>query len=172
MYVIFGELWLECFSDNMDDMDEFRRLIVVQNTHKCVFNLIIIFGKQCTATNLLDHSLNSTRLPTSSQTTMPICTTCAQYVPYLYTVYQSAHNLRLEQCVSTWSFFISLLSWHVCNLENSRTAKTLRIPMSNTTPWLFCWTLSFLRGTSSGIFCTIAVTLRATLRNRQMRNPR
>ncbi|KNZ73368.1 Protein arv1 [Termitomyces sp. J132] len=30
---------------------------------------------------------------------MPICTTCTSYVPYLYTEYESAYNLRLEQCV-------------------------------------------------------------------------
>lgn len=30
---------------------------------------------------------------------MPICTTCTHQLPYLYTVYESAHNLRLEQCV-------------------------------------------------------------------------
>lgn len=30
---------------------------------------------------------------------MPICTTCTQPLPHLYTLYQSAHNLRLEQCV-------------------------------------------------------------------------
>ncbi|KAF8589895.1 Arv1-domain-containing protein [Ramaria rubella] len=29
---------------------------------------------------------------------MPICTTCTAPVEHLYTVYQSAHNLRLEQC--------------------------------------------------------------------------
>lgn len=31
--------------------------------------------------------------------TMPICTTCTNFIPYLYTVYESAYNLRLEQCV-------------------------------------------------------------------------
>lgn len=30
---------------------------------------------------------------------MPLCTTCTRYIPYLYTVYESAFNLRLEQCV-------------------------------------------------------------------------
>lgn len=30
---------------------------------------------------------------------MPICIHCTAPVPYLYTVYQSAHNVRLEQCV-------------------------------------------------------------------------
>jgi hypothetical protein len=34
-----------------------------------------------------------------AQRPMPICTTCTHPAPYLYTVYQSAHNLRLEQCV-------------------------------------------------------------------------
>ncbi|KLO13036.1 Arv1-domain-containing protein [Schizopora paradoxa] len=29
---------------------------------------------------------------------MPICTTCTEFIPYLYTVYESADNLRLEQC--------------------------------------------------------------------------
>ena len=31
---------------------------------------------------------------------MPLCTTCTQPLPHLYTVYQSAHNVRLERCVS------------------------------------------------------------------------
>lgn len=30
---------------------------------------------------------------------MPICTNCTHAVPYLYTVYNSQDNLRLEQCV-------------------------------------------------------------------------
>lgn len=30
---------------------------------------------------------------------MPICTACTAPVDYLYTEYQTAHNLRLEQCV-------------------------------------------------------------------------
>ncbi|KAI0053234.1 Arv1-domain-containing protein [Auriscalpium vulgare] len=29
---------------------------------------------------------------------MPLCTNCAHPVPHLYTVYQSAHNVRLSQC--------------------------------------------------------------------------
>ncbi|KAF9031515.1 Arv1-domain-containing protein [Hymenopellis radicata] len=35
---------------------------------------------------------------------MPICTTCTRHVPYLYTVYESAYNLRLEQCPSCGAF--------------------------------------------------------------------
>ncbi|KAI0926186.1 hypothetical protein AcW1_008419 [Taiwanofungus camphoratus] len=35
---------------------------------------------------------------------MPICTTCTQPTPYLYTVYQSAYNLRLEQCTVCHAF--------------------------------------------------------------------
>ncbi|KAH8118140.1 Arv1-domain-containing protein [Phellopilus nigrolimitatus] len=35
---------------------------------------------------------------------MPICTTCTYKIPYLYTVYQSAHNLRLEQCPKCLNF--------------------------------------------------------------------
>ncbi|KAI0303783.1 Arv1-domain-containing protein [Multifurca ochricompacta] len=31
---------------------------------------------------------------------MPLCTNCAQAVPYLYTVYHSVNNVRLEQCPS------------------------------------------------------------------------
>ena len=31
---------------------------------------------------------------------MPICIHCGQPTPYLYTVYQSAYNFRLEQCVN------------------------------------------------------------------------
>ncbi|KAI0635866.1 Arv1-like family-domain-containing protein [Trametes polyzona] len=31
---------------------------------------------------------------------MPICTSCAQPTPYLYTVYDSAYNFRLEQCTA------------------------------------------------------------------------
>lgn len=30
---------------------------------------------------------------------MPLCTNCAQAIPYLYTVYHSVNNVRLEQCV-------------------------------------------------------------------------
>lgn len=37
-------------------------------------------------------------------TCMPICTHCTQYLPFLYTVYESAYNLRLEQCVSNELF--------------------------------------------------------------------
>ncbi|KAF7312018.1 hypothetical protein MIND_00213700 [Mycena indigotica] len=29
---------------------------------------------------------------------MPICTTCTTTLPFLYTIYESEHNLRLEQC--------------------------------------------------------------------------
>ncbi|KAJ7056738.1 Arv1-like family-domain-containing protein [Mycena amicta] len=29
---------------------------------------------------------------------MPICTTCTSAIPFLYTVYESEYNLRLEQC--------------------------------------------------------------------------
>ncbi len=32
-------------------------------------------------------------------TTMPICTSCTEPASYLYTVYGSQYNLRLEQCV-------------------------------------------------------------------------
>ncbi|KAJ7163872.1 Arv1-like family-domain-containing protein [Mycena crocata] len=35
---------------------------------------------------------------------MPICTTCTSSVPFLYTVYESAYNLRLEQCPNCHSF--------------------------------------------------------------------
>ncbi|KAJ7470794.1 Arv1-like family-domain-containing protein [Mycena latifolia] len=35
---------------------------------------------------------------------MPICTTCTTRVPYLYTVYESSYNLRLEQCANCHSF--------------------------------------------------------------------
>ncbi|KZT07616.1 Arv1-domain-containing protein [Laetiporus sulphureus 93-53] len=35
---------------------------------------------------------------------MPICTSCTHPVPYLYTVYQSAYNLRLEQCPACHAF--------------------------------------------------------------------
>ncbi|KAJ4480191.1 Arv1-domain-containing protein [Lentinula aciculospora] len=35
---------------------------------------------------------------------MPVCTTCTSWLPYLYTVYQSAYNLRLEQCPNCHSF--------------------------------------------------------------------
>ncbi|KAH9994866.1 Arv1-like family-domain-containing protein [Russula vinacea] len=31
---------------------------------------------------------------------MPLCTNCAQAIPYLYTVYHSVNNVRLEQCPS------------------------------------------------------------------------
>ncbi|OCH94817.1 Arv1-domain-containing protein [Obba rivulosa] len=35
---------------------------------------------------------------------MPICTSCTHPTPYLYTVYESAHNLRLEQCTACHAF--------------------------------------------------------------------
>ncbi|KAE9384654.1 Arv1-domain-containing protein [Gymnopus androsaceus JB14] len=35
---------------------------------------------------------------------MPVCTTCTQGLPFLYTVYQSAYNLRLEQCPNCHNF--------------------------------------------------------------------
>ncbi|KAI0775264.1 Arv1-domain-containing protein [Trametes elegans] len=35
---------------------------------------------------------------------MPICTSCAQRTPYLYTVYDSAYNFRLEQCTTCHAF--------------------------------------------------------------------
>ncbi|KAF8194675.1 Arv1-like family-domain-containing protein [Pholiota molesta] len=35
---------------------------------------------------------------------MPICTTCTNITPYLYTVYESEYNLRLEQCPSCHEF--------------------------------------------------------------------
>ncbi|KXN82975.1 Protein arv1 [Leucoagaricus sp. SymC.cos] len=35
---------------------------------------------------------------------MPICTTCTTYTPFLYTVYESAYNLRLEQCLKCHAF--------------------------------------------------------------------
>ncbi|PPQ98016.1 hypothetical protein CVT26_003078 [Gymnopilus dilepis] len=35
---------------------------------------------------------------------MPICTTCTNPTPYLYTVYESEYNLRLEQCPKCLQF--------------------------------------------------------------------
>lgn len=35
---------------------------------------------------------------------MPICVTCTEPIPHLYTVYESAYNLRLEQCGICLSF--------------------------------------------------------------------
>ncbi|KAI0314303.1 Arv1-like family-domain-containing protein [Amylostereum chailletii] len=35
---------------------------------------------------------------------MPLCIHCTQPVPYLYTIYQSARNVRLEQCPSCHAF--------------------------------------------------------------------
>ncbi|KAH9838438.1 Arv1-domain-containing protein [Rhodofomes roseus] len=35
---------------------------------------------------------------------MPICTSCTHPTPYLYTVYESAYNLRLEQCTACHAF--------------------------------------------------------------------
>ncbi|KAI4525448.1 Arv1-domain-containing protein [Schizophyllum commune Loenen D] len=35
---------------------------------------------------------------------MPICTTCTAAVPFLYTVYESAYNLRLEECTHCHAF--------------------------------------------------------------------
>ncbi|KAF8736716.1 hypothetical protein AX14_014123 [Amanita brunnescens Koide BX004] len=35
---------------------------------------------------------------------MPICTTCTSYAPFIYTVYESAYNLRLEECTKCHAF--------------------------------------------------------------------
>lgn len=35
---------------------------------------------------------------------MPICTSCTNYVPFLYTVYESAYNLRLQECTKCHAF--------------------------------------------------------------------
>ncbi|KAL4062888.1 Arv1-like family-domain-containing protein [Scleroderma yunnanense] len=35
---------------------------------------------------------------------MPLCITCTEPIPHLYTVYESAYNLRLEQCKKCLSF--------------------------------------------------------------------
>ncbi|KAG6337113.1 hypothetical protein ID866_1987 [Astraeus odoratus] len=35
---------------------------------------------------------------------MPLCITCTTPIPHLYTVYESAYNLRLEQCKNCLSF--------------------------------------------------------------------
>ena len=35
---------------------------------------------------------------------MPICTTCTNYAPFIYTVYESAYNLRLEECPKCHAF--------------------------------------------------------------------
>ncbi|KAJ7503544.1 Arv1-domain-containing protein [Mycena galericulata] len=35
---------------------------------------------------------------------MPLCTTCTTWVPFLYTVYASSYNLRLEQCTKCHTF--------------------------------------------------------------------
>ncbi|KAK7037763.1 sterol homeostasis protein [Paramarasmius palmivorus] len=35
---------------------------------------------------------------------MPICTTCTHWTPYLYTVYSSAYNMRLEKCTQCHAF--------------------------------------------------------------------
>jgi len=35
---------------------------------------------------------------------MPICTSCTHPLPHLYTLYQSAYNLRLEQCSNCHAF--------------------------------------------------------------------
>lgn len=46
---------------------------------------------------------DATSINLNALTTMPICTSCTHPIPYLYTVYESAYNLRLEQCVSFFS---------------------------------------------------------------------
>ncbi|KAH9943689.1 Arv1-domain-containing protein [Amylocystis lapponica] len=35
---------------------------------------------------------------------MPICTSCTHPTPFLYTIYNSTHNLRLEQCTACHAF--------------------------------------------------------------------
>ena len=45
---------------------------------------------------------------------MPLCVHCATPVQYLYTVYQSTRNVRLEQCVCAVSaVLVSQLAHHV-----------------------------------------------------------
>ena len=40
---------------------------------------------------------------------MPICTNCATPTAYLYTVYDTKYNFRLEQCVSSLSGYVGLI---------------------------------------------------------------
>ena len=47
---------------------------------------------------------------------MPICIHCGQPTPYLYTVYQSAYNFRLEQCVNTFTAFVTKLMLNTASL--------------------------------------------------------
>jgi hypothetical protein len=51
-------------------------------------------------TTMYLHSYTSSANATTSlRGKMPICTSCATELPYLYTVYDTAYNLRLELCV-------------------------------------------------------------------------
>jgi hypothetical protein len=65
----------------------------------------------CLLFNAPENKLNQSS-SLLAQTTMPICITCASSVPFLYTVYESSHNLRLENCVS---FITSSLKTHLPN---------------------------------------------------------
>ena len=61
---------------------------------------------------------------------MPLCTHCAESVAYLYTLYHSVNNVRLEQCVrvhflSTLTHPPTVLGYTVAALM-SRTCGSLR----------------------------------------------
>ena len=67
---------------------------------------------------------------------MPLCTNCAETVDYLYTLYHSVNNVRLEQCVRmhSLSHLMPLLSPYCCSphvahlqiLTSSMTYSSLR----------------------------------------------
>ena len=66
---------------------------------------------------------------------MPICTLCTHEVAHLYTEYQSAHNLRLEQCVRFLSIYgIEAKAEEVITEKDSQIAQISQTHMSNMTP--------------------------------------
>ena len=67
---------------------------------------------------------------------MPLCTNCAQAVSYLYTVYHSVNNVRLEQCVRHLHFqhYLTESSHDALCSRYSLHAVHLQILMSSMTP--------------------------------------
>lgn len=69
---------------------------------------------------------------------MPICITCTHPISHLYTVYESAYNLRLEQCVGARCY--SFWFYSNARVTGRANAWNLQIHMSNTTLWRSSWT--------------------------------
>ena len=89
---------------------------------------------------------------------MPLCINCAQAVPYLYTVYHSVNNVRLEQCVRVHLLLHPPHLTSPLTVIHSRSlhAAHPRIPTSSTTPSSSYWTSSSSNAASTGTCSSIA----------------